>query len=324
MEPSAPTAEPDRAAPGAASDEGNDVPPFVAKGSLRSAQRRTLTLQGFRRSYLVQPVSTGGGPFPVVIVLHAGGSTAAQAWRQTSLPTLGQSQGFIVVAPQGWKREWSGFVRGTGERSHIDDPGFLHAVLRDVIARDHGDPQAVFMVGEAEGGVMTMAYACARAQDLSAAASVAAVLPAREVSRCHPAKPVPWLAMNGLHDAWAPFAGGVAPTQRHLRAAPTWLSAEATFAFWADHAQCQPETTLELLPTSAAHDEADKRTRQGCAGGASSVLYVFRGAGHTWPGVRNSPVVRSLGGSSQTVDAGSALWRFFFQVLQRRPARVAP
>lgn len=74
---------------------------FPAKGDTAKAVHRALMFRGLKRAYLVQPVA-GPGPFPIVIVLHGATISAERQWAQTSLPTLGARERFIVVAPQGW------------------------------------------------------------------------------------------------------------------------------------------------------------------------------------------------------------------------------
>lgn len=312
-------ATPERVASSVDAGQDNGVSAVVPKGSLLKARRRQLMVGGVSRSYLIQTVEAGGGPYPVVVILHGGTNTDAQVWRQTSLPTLGQSQGFIVVAPQGIDKQWNDGRDATisGTASNADDLAFLHALIQAVVARDHGDARAVFMVGASNGGFMTMHFACHHAQDLAAAASVAADLPTHEAEQCHPGKPLPWLFMNGTNDPLIPFLGEPEGTVKNGHSQPALLSADASFAFWADHAQCQPAVKTHLLPTSSGNDEAERRVRSGCVGQTESVQYVFKGSGHNWPGLRNGPVVKLLGGSSQTVDAGSAIWSFFRQALPR-------
>jgi polyhydroxybutyrate depolymerase len=317
MEPSASAAEPDRPA-GATSGEDSDVPPFVAKGALRNALRRTLTLRGLRRSYLVQPVSTQGGPFRVVIVLHAGGSTAAQVWRQTSLPTLGAREGFIVVAPNGVNKHWNdgrGAVLG-GRTSTADDVGFLRMVIQQVIQLDHGDPKAVFMVGPSNGGFMTQYFACQAADMLHAGANLISDLPADFVQNCHPSKPLPWLSMNSDSDPLIPFQGQGRGVIRNGEEQPALLSADQTFKFWADHARCAPQLSEERIDP-AGPKWALKRTRSGCVGGTVSVQYVMHGAGHIVPGlpVRSFLIRRFIGDPTMTLDGGTVIWDFFRSTL---------
>ena len=71
------------------------------RGNMATARRRHLAVGGLDRSYLVQPApgARGAGRLPVVVLLHGGTQSAEDIWRETSLPTLGAREGFLVVAP---------------------------------------------------------------------------------------------------------------------------------------------------------------------------------------------------------------------------------
>ncbi|MEP6503686.1 MAG: alpha/beta fold hydrolase, partial [Betaproteobacteria bacterium] len=172
------------------------------RGNVASARRRRLGVAGLDRSYLVQPApgARGAGRLPVVVLLHGGTQSAEDIWRETSLPTLGAREGFLVVAPEALDRHWND-VRGStiagGPASTVDDVRFLKAVIADVIAQDHGDPSAVFMVGSSHGGFMTMRFACDAGETLRAAASVISTMPDALARNCKSPRPLPWLAING-------------------------------------------------------------------------------------------------------------------------------
>src|SRR5579859_7783712 len=94
---------------------------FPSKGSLATAQSRTLVVDGVKREYLIQPVH--GGRHPVVIVLHGGASSDRIVWTETSLPTLGARYGFIVVAPNAeMNQHWNDgrHAVGSGKASTAD------------------------------------------------------------------------------------------------------------------------------------------------------------------------------------------------------------
>jgi polyhydroxybutyrate depolymerase len=288
-------------------------PIFPPKGDPRQASRVWLTFEGAKRSYLIER-PRGVKPFPVVILLHGGTEDAEQVWRQTSLPTLAQSEGFIIVAPDALNRHWNdgrGTVLG-GTPSAADDVGFLKQVIAEVIARDGGNPKAVFMVGASNGGFMTMHFACQAGSLLRAASYVVSDLPQEEISACA-APPMPWLAMNGTADPIIPFDGMKAETMKNGTAQPELLSSEATFDFWAARDQCGAFISKLTLPhlNPADPTSAEKRTCKGIEG-LTSIEYVFHGGGHSWPNLQYGPFIQQvIGVSNQDVDAGQAVWSFF-------------
>ena len=280
---------------------------FPAKGSVDTAQQRTININGVSRDYLIQPVKEGGGPFPVVVLLHGGTQTARQVWEQTSLPVLAAREHFILVAPQGVNNQWND-VYGpsmSGQSSDADDLEFLHSLIRAVIAKDKAYAGAVFLAGVSKGGFMALHYACAHAADLRAVASVAASLPLNEARDCRPTLSRPLLLMNGMKDPFVPFEGQRAGTIKNGYPQPPLLSPDETFAFWTHIGQCKKDIVKETLKGNSDNDWAERRTRKGCIGNFSYVQYVFHNVGHQWPD----------GGVSRIIDSGSAIWDFFHSTL---------
>jgi polyhydroxybutyrate depolymerase len=290
---------------------------FPAKGDPSTARKITFSYGGVERYYLVQSIESPG-LHPVVVVLHGGTQDAKKVWRQSSLPTLGLQEGFVVVAPDAIDGHWNdgrGAVLG-GRVSTADDVGFLRQVIADVLQNQHGDPNAVFMVGVSNGGFMTMHFACEAGTLLHAAGNVISDMPVDQEQTCH-APPMPWLSMNGTSDPLIPYEGMTEGTIKYGKPQPAMLSADATFQFWSARDQCGPISAGTRLPHRNDSDPtwAEKKV---CTGlhDRQSVQYIFHGAGHNWPNMHYGPLVRALvGASNQDVDAGEVVWSFFKNTL---------
>jgi polyhydroxybutyrate depolymerase len=270
---------------------------FPDKGDPARAAHRILTFRGMKREYLIQPAA-GPGPFPIVIALHGATVSAERQWGQTSLATLGARDHFILVVPQGVDNRWDQ-DSGPGP---LNDVEFLRAVMREVEAKDHGDPKAVFMIGMSNGGFMTIHFVCAGGgAELRAAGVVSATLDPDQLRGCAPRKPLPWIEMHGDADDIVPFGEGEG-----------LVGAEKTFALFADKAGCARAATRVPLPdlTPADGSTAEKRVRSGCAGGTTSTFYVLHGAGHSWPNSRTGPP-GPRGAVNQDVDGGTIAWAHF-------------
>jgi len=291
---------------------------FPAKGQIDSAQPRTLISGGLQRRYWVQVPAAARKPLPVVLVLHGGTETAEAVWGQTSLPTLGARDGFIVAAPQGVNKHWNdgrGSTLAGDAPSTADDVAFLRAVIADLVLRDGADARSVFVIGASNGGFMALHFACQAPDALRAGANVISTLPTAEARRCKPApKPLPWMSMNGVRDPLVPFAGMAEGEERRGEPQPALLSADATFQFLAQRAGCTPEAQISRIGGSV-----EKRVRR-CNGGATAEQYVFSEAGHVWPGLPiKSPMLSMyLGGANLDVDTGEAAWDFFRRTLAAR------
>jgi len=290
---------------------------FPAKGDIDSAQQRKLVAGGQQRRYWVQAPSGAAAPMPIVLLLHGGTETAEDVWKQTSLPTLGARDKFIVAAPQGIDKHWNdgrGSTLAGDSVSSADDVAFLRAVIAELVLRDRGDARAVFVIGASNGGFMAMNYACQAGDTLRAGANVISTLPAAVARNCKPGKPLPWLSMNGLRDSIVPFAGMPEGTMVRGKPQAALLSADATFQFWANRAGCSAQPRVSRLS-----ETVEKRVRS-CANGSSSQQYVFSDAGHVWPGLAiNSPMIaRYLGGTNLDIDTGETAWNFFKSTLASR------
>lgn len=269
---------------------------------LQGSQKRQFNHQGRARSYLVQPVAGRIGRRPIVILLHGSSQTAETAWQRSKLPELAKREGFIMVSGQGYNKRWNDGRSWTdrdflGSERGIDDVSYLKAVIDDVVSRDGGDPQAVFMLGTSSGGFMTMRFACQSGERLRAAASVNATLPVSLSQNCRPAKALSWMFLNGTSDYIVPFKG---------KARPAWMSAGVSFDYFADRAGCSKSATL--APAKAvvrAGTWVERRTRAGCSTGSSSTQYIVHGGGHTWP----SGTAWRRG--EQGVDSAHAVWGHF-------------
>ncbi len=285
------------------------------RGSVATARRRHIAVGGLDRSYLVQPApgARGAGRLPVVVLLHAGTQSAEDIWRETSLPTLGTREGFLVVAPEALARHWND---QRGPASTVDDVRFLKAVIAEVIAQDHGDPSAVFMVGSAHGGFMTMRFACDAGEALRAAASLLSTMPDALARNCRSPRPLPWLAVNGTEDPAVPFGGQVDGTVRRGESQLALRSADDTFRFWADRAGCASPAAREALTDQSADDRhrwAERVVRANCVSGQVSQQVVLHGSGHVIPGpaTDNRLAERAVGPAAPEIDCGTLVWTHF-------------
>ena len=283
-------------------------------GNVATARRRHIAVGGLDRSYLVQP-ARGAGRLPVVLLLHAGSQSAEDIWRETSLPTLGAREGFLVVAPEALDRHWND-VRGVTGGSTVDDVRFLKAVIAEVVTQDHGDPSAVFMVGSAHGGFMTMRFACDAGEALRAAASLLSTMPDALARNCKSPRPLPWLAVNGTEDPAVPFNGQVDGTVRRGETQAALRSADDTFRFWADRAGCAAPTAREAITEQGADDRhrwAERIVRSHCVGGQLSQQVVLHGSGHVIPGpaTDNRLAERAVGPAAPEIDGGTLVWMHF-------------
>lgn len=284
----------------------------IAPGAL-ALETRTLSHQGMEREYHVRaPAGPSSGPRPVMLVLHGGGRAGGrEAAERMPLRSIVDQAGYITVFPEGVDSQWND-GRGVSFRrvdnTHVDDIGFLAAVMADVVRRDGGDPSRIFLVGASNGGMMTLRFACERAQQVAGIAVLIASLPRPLAQDCAPAAPVPTMVVNGTDDPIIPYDGGT--LQLMGRRFGDVLSTDATVSLFRRINLCRGEPQQQTLDQPGDDTRVEKSSWTACQTGAPVVLYSVVGGGHTLPGMRTRAAAL-MGPVSQDINLADELVSFF-------------
>lgn len=140
--------------------------------------RTSAKVAGRRRRWLVyRPASYAAGA-PVLLVLHGSGETGTTFRRATGrrFDELADRQGFIVVYPDGWRRNWNETRlagRFAAKKKHIDDTRFL-TELADSVA---GTGAPVWITGFSSGAAAALRVALEASDRIEAIAPVGASVP---------------------------------------------------------------------------------------------------------------------------------------------------
>lgn len=253
---------------------------------------------GTERTYRVYIPEELTAPSPLVLMLHGGYGSAAQAERAYGWDELADTAHIVVAYPDAIDRAWNsgGGCCGSAARQGTDDVAFLTAVVADIEARLPIDARRVFAAGMSNGAMMAYRLAC----DTTVFAAVGAV--AGTISpetACENPAPVSVMAVHGTADSRVLYDGGsstVGSARIDARAAPEIA------AFWRGIDDCPEPTVTTTPPVSTASAE--------CPGGRAVALVTIDGYGHEWPSTTGSqtpygePVYTGW-------DATSELWQFF-------------
>ncbi len=280
----------------------------LATGVAATAVERTLVVAGRERSYELD-VPAGAAPaagWPVVLVFHGGGGTAAGARTQTRMSALGAREGFVAVYPQGSGgvagklKTWNaGTCCGWAMKHNVDETAFVAALLDDLPRVVAVDARRVYATGISNGGMMAYQVACTLAGRIAAIAPVAGEM-TMSASECRPARPVSVLVIHGTADRNLPFDGG--PGARAVEVHEV-RSVAAALEFWRRNDRCAEPPRVEQSGSVT-------RTRQsGCSEGSEVELVAIEGGGHSWPG--GERMARFLDPPSTAIDASAEIWRFF-------------
>ena len=298
--------------PLAAAIQPDDCLPTRRTDASREAACYSLAQDGRKRTLRLYVPKGHSEPLPVVLVLHGGGGTGGgMEWlTQHGFNRIADRDGALIVYPDGIEHGWNdgrGAHRSAAAAA-VDDLAFLRALPGKLGALHPIDPTRVYVTGISNGGMMSYRLACDAADEFAAAAPVAANMAVELEGKCHPARAMSLLIMNGVDDPIMPWKGGVIRVLWMTRGQV--LSAEDSAARWLALDQCgalEPQALIEADPPDGT--QVAPRTAR-CAGGSEVRLYEIRGGGHTWP--RGEPYLgaRVVGHVSRAIDANETIWAF--------------
>jgi polyhydroxybutyrate depolymerase len=231
---------------------------------------------------------------PLVMVLHGGGNSGEAIAQTTQLDRFASTDEFIAVYPEGLNGYWNGgFCCGSASANDVDDVGFLAALIERLAGEYRIDRTRVSVVGVSNGGIMAYRFACARADLVTAVASVAGAM---VVEDCHPTRPVSVMELHGTADPSVPYNGGRVLPRSALAKVPVPSTADVVRR-WVDVNGCGP------TPTASTVGPVTTSVWSGCGAATSVTLVSIDGGSHTWfaPG---------LGPSNGAIDATAVITGF--------------
>lgn len=231
--------------------------------------QQPLRFAGLNRSYrLVTPAATRG-PLPLLVVLHGASASALQEMQRTGVGGLAGGQA-VLAGPESVGPAWNTGAGccGVAVTDHVDDTGFVTAVIADAQRRAAVDPARIYLLGYSSGGKLAYNVACT---DGGALAAIA-VYGAGPQAGCPGAAALPFIVGYGDADPEEPLAG--APTDAHGAHPPV----AQTLA--------QLRTLNGCAPSSAAVRTvapASITTWSACRSGAPVTEVLWHGQDHRWP-----------------------------------------
>jgi len=263
---------------------------------------------GLKRRYVIHlPARVHAGPpdslLPAVIMMDGRGGTPWTAMKSSGWSRKADEEDFIAVYPEALRLD------PTGPQHFMDNPQmwkteagsidveFLRAVIADVVARFHADPQRVFLAGFSNGAVMAFRFAIDAPELIAAIAPVAAHFRMRDaVLR----RPVPMIYFFGKQDPLSPFEGG--PVAMPWGPVETRPAVSETPARWA--ALCG------IAGPSSISERQDGVTIE-IYGDNQVIFYAIDGLGHVWPGGHRLLPENIVGVPCDKVKATDVMWEFF-------------
>lgn len=276
----------------------------------------SLLHQGIQRRYTVHAPSTYDGmtPLPLVLNLHGGGGSMQTAQGFTQMNSVSESEGFLLVYPEGATPTLNGFSwadgRGTpADVAGIDDVGFIGRLLDTLEATHAVDPMRIHACGFSNGGFMTQRLACELSDRFAAIGSLGCSMDTLLAGQCAPSRTVPMVLFAGTADPEVPYGGGAMSSPL----VPPVIPVDSLFGLWAALNGCTAPVVEQPLPDLVSDDSStvERVDITGCVCGADVRLFRLIGAGHTWPGVEIPFLEPVLGQTNEDIQASAELWSFF-------------
>jgi polyhydroxybutyrate depolymerase len=295
-----------------------------ARRDRAQSDHQTLSFDGRDRTYLLRlppAITQSSAVIPsersesrdlhprraLVIVLHGGGGNGLNAETMTGFTEKGKAEGFIVVYPDGTGRRrdalltWNaGHCCGEAMQSHVNDVGFIGALIDDLSARYPVDRNRVYVTGMSNGAMMSHRVGIELSGKIAAIAPVVGAVFGDEP---RPHTPVSAIMINGLLDESVPVNGG--STGGRFGSAwdgtPTRPASEQG-RFWAAADGCNAtphdvDTGVYLM------------SRYDCPKSLAVESYVVKDNGHAWPGGKRGS--RMGNAPSTAMNATDVIWAFF-------------
>jgi polyhydroxybutyrate depolymerase len=273
------------------------------------AQVRSMIFKNEKRAFIVytpQSYQTNKDKkYPVVYNFHGGGMTMAEQMLYTKMNSTADKHDFIVVYPQGIKKDWNvGF--GMSYKYGTDDIGFVDSLLNYINKNYRTDTRKTFATGLSRGGFFCQRLATELPGRFAAVASVGATMP-DSVAYYNPQKgKTGILLVHGTADSIVYFNG----KPGH------YFSAANTYDFWLK----QNEITATASPGKNINKNKTDGTSitvvESQGGGKYVSLMTVNGGGHTWVGANPFNIGLPIGATSADLDLNEYIWMFFMKNTQ--------
>jgi len=241
---------------------------------------QTINSSGGARSYRLHvPKQYKSTPMPLVLNFHGYGQSAAQQEKYSGLNTVADTQGFIVVTPEGSSSPEGWNIVGVYDENGVDDVGFVRDLLAGLSNVLCIDQARIYATGHSNGGEMASQLACMLPNTIAAVAPVSGAV---------------WQGCSGRAVPVITFQGTVDQNVFY-----EWSA--SAMSDWAQHNKCSGAPTVTKV---SAH--VSRQNYQKCQ--ADVVFYTIDGGGHTWPG---SKVSGGAGPVTTEINASNLIWTFF-------------
>jgi polyhydroxybutyrate depolymerase len=257
---------------------------------------QTLVHDEENREYLLYvPKSYDAStPIPLMMSFHGFGGTANEQMQMADMRALAESEGFILIYPQGTILEgyshWNTYLPGDDNKSEADDFGFVDAMLDVVEATYTIDAARVYATGFSNGGDFTYTLACFISDRITGIAPVSGLMWTGTQRDCSLTHPTAMISLHGTNDDARPYSGW----DGYL------LSIDASHTYFADHNNITASPSMTSVSGNGFSIERYDHT--GGDGDVAITHYKVLNGPHTWFSI-----------SDDGVETEGLIWNFLSQ-----------
>ena len=257
---------------------------------------------GIQRDYIlyIPAIYDGSLNVPLVLNFHGFGSNANQQMFYGDFRDIADTEGFVLVHPQGTTLNGSQYwnVGSPGSSGiPVDDVGFIEALIDELANLYAINLDRVYATGMSNGGFMSFLLACQLSEKIAAIASVTGSMTFDTYDNCNAQHPTPILQIHGTSDNIVPYNGNTGS-----------LPIDDIISYWVNYNNCDTNPTTTALPDINPSDGStvEHIIYSGGDNGVTTEHMKIIGGGHTWPG---SAI--TLPGTNQDINASMEIWHFF-------------
>jgi len=265
---------------------------------------------GLSRSYILYVPSSYDGTqsVPLVLNLHGYSSNAGQQMIYSNFYTIADSEGFILIHPQGtidsngfqfWNSSTSMI---NGNNSDIDDVGFLSSLIDSIAFEYNINLDRIYSMGMSNGGFMSYTLGCILSDKIAAIASVTGSMTEAQIDFCDPQNEIPIMQIHGTADPTVLYEGSSLGLGIE--------SIDNVVSYWVNVNGCNTEPVFNNVPDINLLDlcNAEHYVYSNGTNNSSVELYKIINGGHTWPG---AAIPLFGNNTNQDFNASEKIWEFF-------------
>ena len=266
----------------------------------------TILHDGLDRSYILYvPTSySANNSTPLVLNLHGYSSNSGQQMIYSNFYPIADTEGFILVHPQGTIDEMGFAFWNVGNgfnNNEVDDVGFLSALIDTIASQYNINTNRVYSMGMSNGGFMSYRLACELSNKIAAISSVTGSMNETQMNLCSPEHPIPVMQIHGTSDPTVLYEGN-----------SLWgiEAIEDVISYWVNFNQCDLNPIFNNIPNINTLDfcEAEHYIYENGLNGSSVEFYKIINGGHTWPGAL---IPLTGNNTNQDFNASEKIWEFF-------------